>query len=229
MLVVSNIDLEADVPSMKPSRFIKSTVKDFILNINNDYRYMKTGYYVSLYAEVLGDKVIPATRDIIDAYRVPVLLLRAMKAGVTVPPHIVTGSVKHITSEFSFPVVVFAVNPFSSNGFRVANNRSALYRAVKSLSMNYKYAVCAQPLMGPIATYKAFFGKCWTGDRHVEEISRKVYETFKIPLCKLHIQHVNGEAYLCGLQHLSLDEISMQDIGKISHEIGKLFREGGFD
>ena len=80
MLVVSNIDLTADVTVMKPSTFLNSSVRDFVLNINNDYRYMKTGYYVSLHAETLEDDVIPSSVNIIDANRVPILLVRAAKA-----------------------------------------------------------------------------------------------------------------------------------------------------
>jgi hypothetical protein len=49
---------------MKPSKFLESSIKEPTLNINNDYRYMKTGYYVSLHAEVLGSKVIPTSENI---------------------------------------------------------------------------------------------------------------------------------------------------------------------
>ena len=230
VLVVSNIDLRTNVHLMKPSKFLKSSVRDFILNINNDYRYMKTGYYVSLHAEILGNRVIPSTENIVDAYRLPIMLVRASRAGVPTLPYLVTDSVKQIMAEFSFPVVIFAVNPFSFNGFKIAHNRSALYRAVKSLSMNYRYAVCAQPLYGEMANYKSFFGKCDVADKgNVDEISRKVYETFNIPICKLHIQHVDGEAYLCGFQMLKMEEISTSDLNVISSEIMEISEKGGFD
>ncbi|MCJ7430883.1 RimK-like ATPgrasp N-terminal domain-containing protein, partial [Candidatus Bathyarchaeota archaeon] len=54
VLVVSNIGLTKNTSRMKPSAFLNSSIKDFIVNVNNDYRYMKTGYYVSLHAEILG-------------------------------------------------------------------------------------------------------------------------------------------------------------------------------
>jgi hypothetical protein len=174
--------------------------------------------------------VIPSTENIVDAYRLPILLVRASKAGVPTLPYLVTDSVKQIMAEFTFPLVIFAVNPFSFNGFKIAQNRSALYRAVKSLSMNYRYAVCAQPLYGEMANYKSFFGKCDVVDKeNVDEISRKVYETFNIPVCKLHIQHVGGEAYLCGFQALEMEEISPSDLNVISSEIMEISEKGGFD
>jgi hypothetical protein len=60
VLVVSNIDLTTNVPVMKPSKFLEASIEDFTLNINNDYRYLKTGYYVSLHAEILGNPVAQA-------------------------------------------------------------------------------------------------------------------------------------------------------------------------
>ncbi|MCS7114149.1 MAG: RimK-like ATPgrasp N-terminal domain-containing protein [Nitrososphaerota archaeon] len=214
---------------MKPLEFLKSSVRDTILNVNNDYRYMKTGYYVSLHAEILGNRVIPSTENIVDAYRLPILLVRASKAGIPTLPYLVTDSVKQIMSEFKFPVIVFPVNPFSFNTFKIAHNRSALYRAVKSLGMNYRYAVCVQPLLGEMAAYKSFFGKCTVDSQSVNAISMNVYKIFNVPVNKLHIQHVNGEAYLCGLQPLDMEEILPSDLEMISLEISKFSEKGWFD
>jgi CRISPR/Cas system-associated endoribonuclease Cas2 len=210
---------------MKPSTFLESSVKGFTLNINNDYRYLKTGYYVSLHAEVLGNPVIPPSENIIDAYRIPLLLLRASKAGIPTIPYIVTDSAKQIISQFNFPVVVFAVNPFSYDGYKIAKNRSALYRAMKSLGMNYKFDVCVQPLRGSMLSFKSIFGKCDL-EEDVRKISAKVYEVFRIPICKLHVQRIENSVYLCGLQPLKKEEISPQDLRIISEEVSRIFNNG---
>jgi hypothetical protein len=212
---------------MKPSTFLELSVKDFTLNINNDYRYLKTGYYVSLHAEVLGNAVIPPSESILDAYRTPLLLLRASKAGIPTVPYIVTDSVKQIISQFNFPVVVFAVNPFSYDGYKIAKNRSALYRAMKSFGMNYKFDVCVQPLRGSMLSFKSIFGKCDL-EESIGKISAKVYEVFKIPICKLHVQCIEKEAYLCGLQPLKREEISTQDLRTISEEVSQIFNNGDY-
>ena len=225
MLVVSNIDLTCDLPIMKPSTFLESTIKGFTLNINNDYRYLKTGYYVSLHAEILGNFVIPTSENMIDANRNPILLLRASKAGIPTMPYLVTDSVKKIVTEFSFPVVVFAVNPFVYDGFKIAKNKSALYKAMKSSGMNYKFTVCAQPLRGEIVSFKSVFGKCELEEK-VRRISEEVYDLFGIPICKLHVQRVERRAYLCGLQPLKKEELSPSDLKMISEEIRLISKQG---
>ena len=219
MLVVSNIDLEDGLDALEPSHFLESSIKDTTININNEYRYLKTGYYVSLHAEVLGSKVIPSCENIIDSSRTPILLLRAARAKIPTLPFLVTDSVKKIMAELKLPVVVFAVNPFIYEGYQVAKNKSALYRALKSLGMNYKFTVCAQPLTGEMFTVKSFFGKCPLEDEQISAITEKVYELFKIPICKLHVQKTEGKSFLCGLEPLKENDLSKSDLELISREI----------
>lgn len=225
MLVVSNIDITTDLPTIKPAEFLNSSIKDFTLNLNNDYRYLKTAYYVSMHAEVLGNQVIPTTENMIDASRTPLLLLKASKAGIPTLPYLVTSSVKQIILEYGFPVVIFAVNPFCYDGFKTAHNKSALYRAVKSLSMNYKFSVCVQPLRGEVFTVKSLFGICGINSE-VGKIAQKAYEVFKLPVCKLHIQRVGSEAYLCGLQPLGTEELGAADLKLLSAEVSRTLNNG---
>ncbi len=226
MLVVSNIDLTDELHALKPSQFLASTIKDHTININNDYRYLKIGYYVSLHAEVLGNNVIPSCENIIDSSRAPILLLRAARAKIPTLPFVVTDSVKKIMAQLHFPVVVFAVNPFIYEGYHIAANKSALYRAMKSLGMNYKFTVCAQPLVGEMVTVKAVFGKCQLPDEQISAISEKVYELFRIPLCKLHVQKAEGKAFLCGLEPLKETELAKKDVELISKEIMLISQQG---
>jgi hypothetical protein len=130
-----------------------------------------------------------------------------------------------IASAFDFPVIVFAVNPFSYDGFKTAGNRSALYRAVKSLSMNYKFAVCVQPLRGEMLSFKSIFGKC-EANGEARSISERIFEVFKIPICKLHVQIVGKKAYLCGLQPLRREEIFPSDLKLVSTEISRMSTKG---
>jgi len=107
VLVVSNFDLTDELNALKPSQFMESSIKDTTINIDYEYRYLKTGYYVSLHAEVLGNRVIPSCEDIIDSSRTPILLLRATRAKIPTMPFLVTDSVKKIMAELKLPVVVF--------------------------------------------------------------------------------------------------------------------------
>ncbi len=225
MLVVSNLGLAEDLQTMKPAAFLNSSTKDFTLNVSIDYRYMKAAYYVSMHAEVLGSQVVPTTENIIDVNRTPLLLLKASRAGIPTLPYIVTSSVRQIVDGCGFPVVLFAVNPFCYDGFKTARNKSALYRAVRSMSMNYKFSVCVQPLRGELRTIKSLFGRTESEDT-ARKIARRVYEVFNLPICKLHIQLIGSEVYLCGLQPLKTEEVTATDLQLISTEVSRILNKG---
>jgi len=225
VLIVSNIDLTKTIDVMKPTTFLNSSIREPVLNINNDYRYMKMGYYVSLHAEVLENLVIPRSEDAIDAYRHPILLIKASKHGIPTLPHIVTDSAKQIIARFGFPVIVFAVNPFSNGGYKTAQNRSALYRALRSLGLSHKFTVCAQPLRGKMVSVKTVFGQSSHGGQ-VEEVARKFYEAFRLPICKLHIQLFDDKAYLCGIEKMENAEIVPADLRLISEEVAQISKIG---
>jgi len=226
VLVVSSIDLLDDLHALSPSAFLESSIKEPTINLTNDYRYLKTGYYVSLHAEVLGNNVIPSCENIIDSSRTPILLLRAQRAQIPTTPFLVTDSVKKIIDELGLPVVVFAVNPFIYEGYQIAKNKSALYRAMKSLGMNYKFTVCAQPLRGELLSVKSMFGKTDSTNKQISDIAQKVYELFKIPICKLHVQKTEDKAFLCGLEPLKETELSKPDLKLISKEILLISQQG---
>ena len=226
VLVVSSIGLLDDLHALSPSAFLESSIKEPTINLTNDYRYLKTGYYVSLHAEVLGNNVIPSCENIIDSSRTPILLLRAQRAQIPTMPFLVTDSVKKIIDELGLPVVIFAVNPFIYEGYQIAKNKSALYRAMKSLGMNYKFTVCAQPLRGELLSVKSMFGKTDSVNKQISDLAQKVYELFKIPICKLHVQKTENKAFLCGLEPLKETELSKPDLELISKEILLISQQG---
>ena len=142
MIVVSDIEF-ADLDHIQrvpPKEFINSSMTDsFIVNISHDYCYMKMGYYVSVQAELLGDEVYPKSEDTIDVYRPPILLIRAMKAGIKVVPNILTGSVKDVLAEFSLPVLLFPVKPSQTYENTIVKTKGALYNEMKKMTMNGGY------------------------------------------------------------------------------------------
>jgi hypothetical protein len=92
--------------------------------------------------------------------------------------------------------------------------------------MNYKFSVCTQPLKGKMFSIKSFFGISDHEDEEIRNISKKVYEFFKIPVCRLHVQKVEEKAYLCGFQPLRKDELSPSDLKQISREVLLLSEQG---
>lgn len=198
-IVVSDDDEDADY---SPFAFLETTVKDEILNVSHDYRYQKMGYYVSMHAELCGCRVTPRCSDILDTHRNPLLMIRAQRAGIPCLPYTLVSRYEH---NMGTPALLFAVNPYTCNSVTQVRNESQMYRTMKSLSVNNRYPVSVQPLVGEVVDAVQMFGE--TDVPEAKDIARKFYETFHIPIGKLILQVVDGEAKLCHFEPTTKKEV----------------------
>lgn len=194
MVIVSENDDDGDSSfgDLSTIKFLQSKVKDNILNISCDYRYLKIGYYVSAHAEILGSRVIPKCWDILDAYRNPLFITRSNKSGIASARFTILLT-SDTNENIPTPAILFALNPFTSNSARIIKSESELQNAVKSMSMNYSFPVSVQPLFGEVKEVLNIFEECISvsgdiGNIPVDDVTKKFYKEFKIPLSKLIIQ-----------------------------------------
>jgi hypothetical protein len=198
-IVVSEDDEDADY---SPFAFLETTVKDEILNVSHDYRYQKMGYYVSMHAELCGCRVTPRCSDILDTHRNPLLMIRAAKAGIPCLPYTLVAGYER---NMGYPALCFAVNPYTCNSVTQVRSESQMYRTLKSLSVNNRYPVSVQPLMGEVKEAVQVFGE--TDVPEARSIARRFYEAFKIPIGKLIVQIIDGDAKLCHFEPTTKKEV----------------------
>ena len=187
-IVVSEDDDEADY---SPFTFLKSSMKGDVLNVSHDYRYQKMGYYVSMHAELGGNHVTPGCSDILDTHRNPLLMMRALKAGIPCLPYTL---ISRYERNVALPALCFAVNPYTCNSVTAVKSESKMARTMKSLSVNNRYPVSVQPLIGDVREAVQVFGE--TDVPEARDIARKFYDEFHVPIGKLIVQIVDGKARL---------------------------------
>ncbi|MFZ3058213.1 MAG: RimK-like ATPgrasp N-terminal domain-containing protein [Candidatus Methanoperedens sp.] len=180
MIIVSE---EEDDSDSSPLLFLRQPVNDSVLNINHDYRYLRMGYYVSAHAETYGVEVTPDCTEIMDAYRNPLLIEKAKKHGL------MTSGYRLVTSpdsELAAPVMLFAVNPFTNNSMKVIKSNSRLPGMINKMSYDARFPVSLHPLTGEVHEIIQMFGE--STSEETAEFTRKFYEIFNIPICKLIVQ-----------------------------------------
>jgi hypothetical protein len=166
-------------------------MKGDVLNVSHDYRYQKMGYYVSMHAELGGNHVTPGCSDILDTHRNPLLMMRALKAGIPCLPYTL---ISRYERNMALPALCFAVNPYTCNSVTAVKSESKMARTMKSLSVNNRYPVSVQPLIGDVREAIQVFGE--TDVPEARDIARKFYDEFHVPIGKLIVQIVDGEARL---------------------------------
>jgi hypothetical protein len=76
---------------------------------------------------------------------------------------------------------------------------------MKSLSVNHRYPVSVQPLVGDVREAVQVFGE--TDVPEAKDIARKFYAEFRVPIGKLVIQVVDGEARLSHFEPAEKKEV----------------------
>ena len=184
MIIVSEDEDDSD---SNPLIFLRQPVHDSVLNINHDYRYLRMGYYVSAHAETFGVEVTPNCTEIMDAYRNPLLIEKAKKNGLGTSDYKLVVESK---VDMEAPVMLFAVNPFTNNSMKVVKSGGRLPAMIKRMSMDARFPVSLHPVTGEVHEIIQMFGE--STREETSEFTKRFYEIFKIPICKLVIQIDDG-------------------------------------
>jgi hypothetical protein len=149
------------------------------------------GYYVSAHAETFGEEVTPNCTEIMDAYRNPLLIEKARRHGIRTNEYRLITS---LNSEINAPAVLFAVNPFTNNSMKVVDSGSKLPGMIKRMSMGARFPVSLHPLTGEVLEIIQMFGE--STNEETSGFTKRFYEVFNIPICKLVVQIDDGGVVL---------------------------------
>jgi hypothetical protein len=174
------------------------------VNILGDYRYMSEGHYGSVEAEIAGVKVYPTIKESLDAYIVPLCMERARVANIPIPDHYISNDI------FEPPCIVYPINPFMKK-HSVVYKAGHVKRIAKSMTRNFKYAICVQKITEDVAIreYKCVMGT--TTCDEVQDIASKVWELFHLPICNLRVIE-DGKIMLSAIEPLPLHELGPKEL-----------------
>jgi len=211
MITVSEDEDDSD---SSPLTFLRQPVHDSVLNINHDYRYLRMGYYVSAHAETFGMDVTPNCTEIMDAYRNPLLIEKARRNGMPTNGYrLVTRS----NGDLDTPVMLLAVNPFTNNSMKIVRSSSRLAGMIKKMSMDARFPVSLHPVKGEVLEIVQMLGESTNSE--TSEFTRKFFEIFNIPICKLIVQIDDGNIILNHCEPAMMREVKWDIVSDRIHEI----------
>ncbi|MEX2536942.1 MAG: hypothetical protein WD273_15200 [Trueperaceae bacterium] len=174
-------------------------------HMGGDYNYMSTAYYEVLDAETAGQRVIPTTRDSLDAYVAPIAIERARLAGLLVP------EVELVTERFpATPFMAYPVNPFSSAAELIVDTQMLEERR-NGLTYTGKYATLCQKLPDDyrIDVVRTVLGRCLVEE--YRDFALEVFEVFRIPLARVRVIVAPAGYLLSGLEPLPFESLTLNE------------------
>lgn len=167
--------------------YLKGT--DTLVNLAGYYDYLSRAYYVSQDYENDGKVIKPSSKEMLDAYVPPLFLEKAKIAGLLVPDYFISNG------HFDPPAIVDPVNPFTLRGKIVLKPKLAKTIG-KSLTRNYTYAICCQPI--PEGAKVIYFSSVigWAVQKEYRDLSQAIWDNFSIPLALVRVIKTKEENYL---------------------------------
>jgi hypothetical protein len=187
--------------------------------VSEDYSYKTETYYAILRHELEGNRVIPSSKDILDAYVVPICLERARLTGIPVPQWGIS------QGYFPVPAIIYGVNYFSTTSDYVIVSDSDKAKDVTNHITNHgKYPFCYQKI-GDGATVQScisVFGETVTTDIGISQLAKKVYDLFSLPLVKMVFLKYLDKYQLSSLNPTKYTQIPVEERALLmSHIINK--------
>ena len=169
--------------------------------LHGDYEYLSEGYYASLAAEFNGSHPAPTCADSLDAYVVPIALVRVAQAGLPVPSW-------YLTNEyFTAPAILYGVNPFARSHALVLE-QDQCKKAAKSMSRKGKFVMCCQELAAgdEIVEFEQVLG--WSPDDRFASWAAAIYELFTLPIASVRLIRSQDQYFFSAVERLPHSRLS---------------------
>jgi hypothetical protein len=150
--------------------------------VAEDYSYKSEAYYTILAREQAGEAIRPSSRDVLDAFVVPVCLERAQRAGIPVVEWGIS------QAYVPLPSILYGINYFATaTDYAVVRDADQAKDVIKHITNKGKYPFCYQNIddKAAISTCSAVFGKTTENCAAIAGCAEKLYELFSIPLVNM--------------------------------------------
>ncbi|MGD0534385.1 MAG: RimK-like ATPgrasp N-terminal domain-containing protein [Methanoregula sp.] len=176
--------------------------------IAEDYSYKTEAYYTILERELAGEDIHPSSRNVLDAFVVPICLERAKLAGIPVMEWGIS------QAYVPLPAILYGLNYFATaSDFFVVQDNEQAKDVVKHITNKGKYPFCYQKLDddATIHSCTAVFGRTTGSCSAIAEYAEKIYDLFSIPLVSMVFVKTGSGVVLSSLAptrytHLSEEE-----------------------
>jgi hypothetical protein len=173
--------------------------------ISEDYSYKTEPYYTILNYELNGINVRPASSAVLDAYIVPMCLMRAKLAGIPVAEWGIS------QGYVPLPSIIYGLNYFatSADHFVVRNDGKAK-EVIAHVTNKGKYPFCYQKITPDSTVHScvSIFGRTTDSCAAVTRLAEKIYQLFSLPLSTMVFVRTGDEYLLSSLSPAKYSRIS---------------------
>ncbi|MDD1675550.1 MAG: RimK-like ATPgrasp N-terminal domain-containing protein [Methanomicrobiales archaeon] len=195
-------------PALKKDTLYIRVEDETAFFISDNYFYKSDAYYRIVQNELEGRSVIPSSKEVIEAFVVPICLEKAQMKDIPTLPWEVSYSYAPL------PSIAYGIHYYSDpSDYSILRESEVAREVIRHITNNGKYPFCYQPIpdTADVLPIVSIFGTTTSDQQEIQNLARRVYEVFRVPFLSITAVY-DGEAYrLSSLTNAKYSKLAAED------------------
>jgi hypothetical protein len=199
--------------SFKKDIIYEKVEGDTTFLVSDNYFYKSETYYRIVHYEIDGRYAVPSSKDLIEAFVVPLCLEKARLHGIRVCGWEISYGYAPL------PSIAYAVHYYSDPAeYSILKDREVAREVIHHITNHGRYPFCYQPITESAEVFPviAVFGETTSSQPELQHLAQTIYHAFRVPFLTMTLVW-DGENY-------SLSSLSNAKYSKLSPEDRSLLR-----
>lgn len=194
--------------SLKRNSIYEIVEGDTTFFVSDNYFYKSETYYRIVSREIEGKRTVPSSRDLIEAFVVPICLEKARMQGIRVRSWEVSYSYAPI------PSIAYGIHYYSDPAeYSILRDIEVAREVIHHITNHGRYPFCYQPIEDSSEVFSLIgvFGETTEEEPELQLLARSIYDAFHIPFLSITVEW-NGERYaLSSLSNAKYSKLHPKD------------------
>jgi hypothetical protein len=176
--------------------------------VSDNYFYKSEAYYRIVHHEIQGKRAVPSSRDLIEAFVVPICLEKARMKGMGVCAWEVSYSYAPL------PSIAYGIHYYADPAeYSILRESEVAREVIHHITNHGRYPFCYQPITesSEVFTITAVFGETTEESPELLHLARAAFSVFQIPLLSLTVVWDGQKYALSSISNAKYSKLSPED------------------
>jgi hypothetical protein len=194
--------------SLKKDAIYEISEGDTTFFVSDNYFYKSEAYYRIVHHEIQGKRAVPSSKNLIEAFVVPICLEKARMHGIRVCPWEVSYSYAPL------PSIAYGIHYYADPAeYSILRESEVAREVIHHITNHGRYPFCYQPIAdsSEVFSFIGVFGETTEEQPKLRHLARTIYRTFQIPFLSITVMR-DGENYaLSSLSNAKYSKLPPED------------------
>jgi hypothetical protein len=193
---------------LKKDTIYEKVEGDTTFFVSDNYFYKSETYYRIVHQEIEGKRAVPSSKDLIEAFVVPICLEKARMHGIRVCSWEVSYSYAPL------PSIAYGIHYYSDSAeYSILRESEVAREVIHHITNHGRYPFCYQPIADSSEVFSliGIFGETTEDQPELRHLAQSIYTAFQIPFLSLTVVWDGNTYTLSSLSNAKYSKLSPDD------------------